>query len=237
MMHKIYGKAKASNAMPSMVYAALWKTFNNKVEFQFSTFIENIPFSDFKAMVLILKTIPADSSLQLGNSMIIRYANLLGYPHGTLLKSINSNRGTSGIDGTMSTAVGAALATDTITTLITGDLAFFYDKNALWNDHLPANLRIIIINNQGGRIFDLIDGPNQLTIKEKERYFLTPQTLTAKSIASDHQCDYKHCSTVDELVDALETFFIIKSSPAILEVGINPMNNLTVWKAFKTLSL
>ena len=66
------------------------------------------------------------------------------------------NRGTSGIDGSTSTALGAAYATQKPTTLVTGDLSFFYDSNALWNNYIQKDVRIIIINNSGGWIFKII---------------------------------------------------------------------------------
>src|SRR5690554_7562077 len=68
------------------------------------------------------------------------------------------NRGTSGIDGCTSTAIGAATTTSDITTLITGDVSFLYDSNALWNHYLPKNLKIIVINNGGGGIFRILPG-------------------------------------------------------------------------------
>jgi len=216
-------------------YTTMWRTLNDKVHNHLLSFIEKIPFCDFKAIAFILNKLPTDSYLQLGNSMAIRYANIVGSPENIPLKSINSNRGTSGIDGTMSTAVGVALSTDKITTLIIGDLAFFYDRNALWNEYLPTNLRIIIINNQGGGIFDLIDGPNQLSTEEKKRYFLTPQTLTAKSIAMDYHCNYSQCQTIDQLEIALDTFFEPSSSLSILEIRTKASANVDVWKSFKSI--
>jgi 2-succinyl-5-enolpyruvyl-6-hydroxy-3-cyclohexene-1-carboxylate synthase len=78
-----------------------------------------------------------------------------------------ANRGTSGIDGVLSTAAGYAFLSSRINTVIIGDLAFFYDSNALWNRHLPPNLRIILINNGGGGIFRLIDGPAEMTVLEE----------------------------------------------------------------------
>jgi 2-succinyl-5-enolpyruvyl-6-hydroxy-3-cyclohexene-1-carboxylate synthase len=134
----------------------------------------------------VLQALPADSYLQLGNSMSIRYASFIGLGADIAATGIkvNANRGTSGIDGSLSTTVGAALATEKITTLITGDLAFFYDRNALWQQHLPPNLRVVILNNRGGGIFKLIEGPGNLPPAELEQYFFTPQPLTAKNTAA-----------------------------------------------------
>ena len=134
-------------------------------------------------MQQVLHNLPAGSLLQVGNSMPIRYANFAGIAPGHIPAQINANRGTSGIDGTVSTAVGAALASGRLTTLIVGDLAFFYDRNGLWHHHLPPNLRIVLLNNHGGGIFDIIDGPNRLDAATRSTYFLTPQPLTAEGTA------------------------------------------------------
>ena len=130
---------------------------------------------------MILKSIPSGSNLHLGNSTPVRYAQL--FDTTTDIK-YNSNRGTSGIDGTVSTAAGAAFANKTPTTLITGDLAFFYDSNGLWNHHLDKNLRIIIINNQGGGIFRFIDGPSETKVLDE--LFETKHNTKADGIAKSY---------------------------------------------------
>ena len=85
------------------------------------------------------------------------------------------------------------------TTLIAGDLAFFYDRNGLWHRHLPSNVRIVVLNNHGGGIFDIIEGPNQLERARQEAYFLTPQPLTARRTAEDHGLRYFHAVEGGEL--------------------------------------
>jgi 2-succinyl-5-enolpyruvyl-6-hydroxy-3-cyclohexene-1-carboxylate synthase len=98
-----------------------------------------------------LKAIPIGSNIQLGNSSPVRYAQF--FPLNPAF-FYNSNRGTSGIDGNVSTAVGASYKTKAPVTLIVGDIAFFYDSNGLWNRYLSDNLRIILLNNGGGGILD-----------------------------------------------------------------------------------
>ena len=99
-----------------------------------------IPFSDFKVFDFICQSLPKNSQLQVSNSSAIRYLQLFD-----LDKSIQvfCNRGTSGIDGSTSTAIGAASATNLPTILITGDISFLYDSNALWNNYIPKNFKII----------------------------------------------------------------------------------------------
>ncbi len=87
-----------------------------------SDYLKQISFSDLKAFEVIFKHIPDLIQLQLANSSTIRYAQLFDLPKTV---SVFCNRGTSGIDGSSSTAIGAALMTESPTLLITGDLSFF----------------------------------------------------------------------------------------------------------------
>src|SRR5690606_27679905 len=97
-----------------------------------------------------LGNIPNNYQLQLSNSSTVRYAQLFD-----LEPSIRvfCNRGTSGIDGSTSTAIGASIYDSNPTLLLTGDLSFLYDSNGLWNNYIKPNFRIIVINNDGGGIF------------------------------------------------------------------------------------
>jgi len=133
----------------------------------------------------ILNTIPEDSQLQLGNSTPVRYAQL--FKAGKNLFSY-SNRGTSGIDGTVSTAAGACYASHQLTTLIVGDLGFFYDSNALMNNYLMNNFRIIIINNSGGEFSGLFQGLTKQVIVQE--FFETSHNWTSEYIAKSFNVTY-----------------------------------------------
>ena len=102
----------------------------------------------------------------------------------------NSNRGVSGIDGSSSTAVGAASVTDELTVLITGDLSFIYDQHALWNKEVPKNLKIIVVNNQGGGIFNIISGPK--TTPYSKEFFETKHEINLEKIASTFELSLIH---------------------------------------------
>jgi 2-succinyl-5-enolpyruvyl-6-hydroxy-3-cyclohexene-1-carboxylate synthase len=116
------------------------------------------PFSDAHIFRNIPGLIPTGALVALGNSSIIRNSQL--FPAREKL-SYYSNRGVSGIDGSLSTAAGVAFASKKLTIAIIGDLAFLYDSNALWNRELPDNLRILVINNEGGGIFHILKGPSE----------------------------------------------------------------------------
>ena len=216
-------------------YAAQWLDLERHAGQKIVTFLEAAPFGEFQAVYRVMEALPAGSRLQIGNSMPIRYANFIAHVPGMALDRVNSNRGTSGIDGTVSTAVGAALATDRLTTLITGDLAFFYDRNGLWHRHVPSNLRIVVLNNHGGGIFDSIDGPDRLPRRLQETYFLTPQPLTAQRTAADHDLRYFHAADAAGLQAALPGFFAQQQCAAILEIETDMAVNSLVFRRFKDL--
>ena len=176
-------------------------------------YLNSIPFSDFKAFDRILKQIPIDYMLQSGNSSTIRYLQLFEL-NPTL--TVFCNRGTSGIDGSTSTAIGAARVSKQPTVFITGDLSFFYDSNALWNNYIPSNFRIIIINNRGGGIFRIL--PGNKNSENFSNYVETNHTLTAEPISNLFNFEYASASTDEELSSELDCFFDQSSRPKLLEV-------------------
>lgn len=140
----------------------------------------------------LMETAGADTAIHLGNSMTIRYANRIFSPTGLRY----GNRGTSGIDGSLSTAAGFAWAEPAKNVLcITGDIGFLYDKNAFWCTPLPENLKVAVLNNAGGIIFDIIQGPSELP--SLRPYINTPHQLKIISIAEHYQIDYLHMSSAD----------------------------------------
>ncbi len=175
-------------------------------------FLREAPFSDLKVFDLILRSLPDKIQLQLSNSSIIRYTQLFN------LKSsfqIFCNRGTSGIDGSTSTAVGAAYIQDRQTIFITGDISFIYDSNALWNKYIKSDYRIIIINNSGGGIFRFIPGPQTTNALD---YFETPHNLDASHLCKMYDFEYFSVNNEDDLTDKLLTFYKKSDSPKLLEI-------------------
>ncbi|MFQ5770653.1 MAG: 2-succinyl-5-enolpyruvyl-6-hydroxy-3-cyclohexene-1-carboxylic-acid synthase [bacterium] len=213
-------------------YATIWKELNTRAQYAMQAFLSEIPFCEFSAVATVLHHLPSPGLLQLGNSSIVRLVNFLGLLE-RLNIQVNSNRGTNGIDGTLSTAVGAALATTNMTTLIIGDLAFFYDRNALWHDYLPANLRIIVMNNYGGGIFRILDGASELP--ELTRHFEVAHSLSAKNTAADHGLNYLFCNSAESLEKNLPIFFEPQDKPAILEVQTDKTINTETFVKFKSI--
>lgn len=151
--------------------------------------VDDSVFDSYGVVGTILMSLPAGSILHLGNSMPVRIADFFGLRDREV--EVWSNRGTSGIDGIVSTAVGHALACgDRLHNLIVGDLSFFYDRNGLWLNHeFPDNLRIIVLNDGGGGIFRVIDGPSAQG--ELMDLFVVPHTRTAELTAMEFGLTYK----------------------------------------------
>jgi len=172
-----------------------------------------IPFSDFKAFEIILPTLPENSHLQLSNSSAIRYAQLFDIDPSI---TVNCNRGTSGIDGSTSTAIGAAIGISKPTVLIAGDIGFLYDSNALWNQYVPKNFKIILINNGGGGIFRILPGHKETPVFNT--FFETSHCLTAEHLARMYGFEYSIASDESSLKTKLNTLFAKNEKPAILEI-------------------
>jgi len=214
-------------------YGKAWRSTNQRATQFLATFfaLESPPFNEFSAFRQVLAALPETTALHLANSMAVRYANILGIPPGRQIE-VFANRGTSGIDGCTSTAVGAALAQpERPVVLLTGDVAFFYDRNAFWHNYPTPNLRVVLFNNHGGGIFRLIDGPRQQP--ELEEFFETRQTLTAENTARDFNLAYFPVSSFAELEAALPVFFAAETGAAILEVFTDSKTNAAFFEEYR----
>ncbi|MGO3184084.1 MAG: 2-succinyl-5-enolpyruvyl-6-hydroxy-3-cyclohexene-1-carboxylic-acid synthase [Aequorivita sp.] len=174
---------------------------------------ETIPYSDFMAFSEVFHQLPKNIQLQLSNSATIRYAQLFDMDVST---KVFCNRGTSGIDGSTSTAVGAAFASKLPTVFLTGDIGFFYDSNALWNNYIPKNFKIIVVNNGGGGIFRIL--PGEKNSKVFDTYFETKHNLSAKQLSEMYGFKYESIDNIEELATKINEFFEQKEGPSLLEI-------------------
>jgi 2-succinyl-5-enolpyruvyl-6-hydroxy-3-cyclohexene-1-carboxylate synthase len=183
-------------------------------------YIDKIPFTDLKAFDIILPKLPSNTHLQISNSSPIRYAQLV-----SIDKSIEvfCNRGTSGIDGSTSTAIGAAVANQKPTVLIAGDIGFLYDSNALWNNYIPKNFKIILMNNGGGGIFRILPGHDETSVFNT--FFETSHCLTAEHLAKMYGFEYLTASNQENLESSLEIMFAQNEKPVLLEVFTPTLEN------------
>jgi 2-succinyl-5-enolpyruvyl-6-hydroxy-3-cyclohexene-1-carboxylate synthase len=217
-------------------YHRAWQTAQQKAVRHLNTFFsdKSLPFNEMEAVGAVMEQLPEDCLLHLANSMAVRYANFWGFsnhPKATEIE-VFANRGTSGIDGCVSTAVGAALANPArLIVLLIGDLSFFYDRNGLWHNYLPANLRIILLNNHGGNIFRMIDGP--ALQPELEEYFETNQVLDARQTAIDFKLAYDAVENQKSLAEILNDFFQLSEQAKLLEIFTDKVQNAVVFRSFK----
>ena len=176
-------------------------------------YLAKIPFSDFKAFEKIIPSLPKNSMLQVSNSSAIRYAQLIDIDSSI---EVFCNRGTSGIDGSTSTAIGAAVANEKPTVLIAGDIGFLYDSNALWNEYTPKNFKIILINNGGGGIFRILPGHTETPVFNQ--FFETSHCLTAEQLAKMYGFEYRIASNETDLESSLKGLYAQNDKPSILEI-------------------
>lgn len=197
-------------------YGSKWKQLDYLIQDKMPAFFEKCAFADISTFETVLDYLPENCQLHLANSSVVRYAQLFDP-----IKSITywSNRGTSGIDGSSSTAVGAAHANpEKLHVLITGDVSFFYDSNAFWNQYLMQNLRIILINNAGGGIFKIIAGPD--TSKQSNEYFVAQHHHTAEGICQAFNIHYSSVDSLEVLADKMSDFYTYSTDnrPKLLEI-------------------
>lgn len=210
-------------------YRDNWENFSDHTADRVEEILQALPYSDITVMRALSEKIPAGTDLHVGNSMAVRYLNLFGrfIPKDA---QIFCNRGTSGIDGSLSTAVGNCIGSGKSLWAVLGDLSFHYDQNGLWNTYTPELFKIIILNNSGGGIFRLIDGP--ASVPEVTERFEVRTASTAKWKATEAGFSYFTCTNEDELQSTLLDFRAYKGK-AILEIFTDPLKNEEVFKAFQ----
>ncbi len=226
---------EVNGSLTDCTFGSKWKQRDFIAQERLVDFIDTLPYSDLRAFETVLDYIPENASLHMGNSSVVRYCQLFDP-----ISSIHyfSNRGTSGIDGCTSTACGVALMSpDKCNVLITGDVSFFYDSNALWSNHLPSNLRIIIINNGGGGIFKIIEGP--ASTEQLEKYFEAKHTFSAEYLCKTFGVEYTKAESVEAIENEMEQFFhfSVASRPKLLEIFTpSEVNHRVLQKFFDRLT-
>lgn len=214
---------KSVNPQPSPFFN-LWDVLRNKKDAKHENFLNKAPFSDFYLFNELSKNIPENYKIHFSNSSAIRYAQLFDFQK----FDVYCNRGTSGIDGCTSTAMGFAMMQDGPIILITGDLSFFYDINGLWNQYIPPYTRIVIFNNGGGDIFKIIPGPSKANALEE--FIATKHHRNAELTAKNFGFDYTKIEDEITLDRVLQNFFKPDSKPKILEVMTSECNNSDILK-------
>ena len=194
---------------------------------QVESWLPSAAYSDLSVFSSLLKSIPAGTQVQMGNSSVVRYIQLFNQNNKL---TYFGNRGVAGIDGSTSTAIGAAWKTKRPTLLISGDLSFHYDSNAFWNNYLSNELKVIVINNGGGGIFRIIDGSKDTAYLEQ--YFETAHSSKSiKGIADMYSLNYFSATNFVELNQVLPLFFN-QNNISVLEIFTPKEVNPKVLDAF-----
>ncbi|MEC5394047.1 2-succinyl-5-enolpyruvyl-6-hydroxy-3-cyclohexene-1-carboxylic-acid synthase [Bergeyella sp. RCAD1439] len=215
------------NLEPSSYYN-LWDVLRHKKETKHQEYIQQIGFSDLLIFKLLSLKIPEGFNVHFSNSSAIRYAQLFEFRN----RRIYCNRGTSGIDGSTSTAMGFAIKATNPTVLVTGDLSFFYDINGLWNQYIPPYTRIVVVNNGEGNIFRIIPGPSKANGNILDEFIATKHQKTAEHLAKHFGFGYVKVDDDLTLNRVLDHFFKPDNQPKILEIITKQADNAEILKRY-----
>ena len=220
--------------LPSTDFQQTWTHVSSEIaNRQKSFFLSNNEWAEPQAVQqLFLQLEKVESKIHLGNSLSVRYSNWLPF-FPSSKTSIYCNRGTSGIDGILSTYIGATCEDKKLSFLVLGDLSFFYDRNGLWNQYLTKYQRIIVLNNSGGGIFRNLEGAKDLP--ELEDYIATKTIHTAQKTAEDANLNYLKATNFEELGLHLETLTRESDKGILLEIFTSPEKNKTTLSAYMQL--
>jgi len=207
-------------------FAGIYQQQMQTIGKRHDSFVENAPLSDMSVVTQLLKLVPTGTIMQLANSTSVRWTQL--FPTRDDL-SYFCNRGTSGIDGSLSTAAGFAFSSGQPTLFLTGDLSFIYDSNGLWNNYMKGNFKTIVMNNNGGNIFKFIG--DSLLMSGCEKYFTTPHHVNVKSLVEAYGLEYFGCNQIEGLGDNLIALFN-SSKASVLEVFTDAELNTENYKGY-----
>lgn len=180
--------------------------------------VDSCPPSGPALVRAVMAQLHPGDTLHLANSSAVRFAQLFDLPDGV---QVECNRGTNGIEGSLSTALGYAMSPEArgLHLLIIGDLSFFYDMNALGLPELPPSLRILLLNNGGGGIFATLPGPGNPAVSGICR-------SRAEGWAVSCGCRYRSLSKVDETAEATSLLMERETDgPVLLEAFTNAVQD------------
>jgi len=206
-------------------YQRKWSVLEERECLRASAYLETAPYCNLVAVQRILDRVPEGTVVHLGNSATIRNSQLV---RARPALSYRSNRGTSGIDGSVSTAVGAAMVSGTPHLLLVGDLSFVYDSNALWNKNFPDNLKIIVLNDGGGGIFRLLDGPGGMEFFEE--FSVTHHPVSLELLSQSFGRRFKRVEGREALDAQLSVLFSEDGHLSVLEVDTTSAENSRIFK-------
>lgn len=186
-------------------YNLAWKDMREDGSGRLRRYVEAAPWSELKGLDIFFRRLDPRVNLFLSNGTCVRYAQLLTE---RLCHACFSNRGVSGIDGTNATAAGIAAGFKGTTILLTGDVSFAYCPEVLNPKVTDGDLRIVVVNNNGGGIFRFIRTTRDLD--ERERLFCSPPALPLEKLAEAYGWNY---IPVNDEVGMQEAMTRLQSTP------------------------
>ncbi|MGP1435802.1 MAG: 2-succinyl-5-enolpyruvyl-6-hydroxy-3-cyclohexene-1-carboxylic-acid synthase [Phocaeicola sp.] len=185
-------------------------------------------YSEMGVIGKLLKSLPTPCTLHLANSSTVRYAQMFRLDTKV---EVLCNRGVNGMEGILSTAIGYAVSSDKPNFVIIGDMSFFTDMNALWNQHIKSNLRILLINNEGSEQLHNLPGMEDA---ELSRALVCGKHHTsAKAWAEDRGFDYIKITNYDDMEAALPDFISENiQHPMIIEAWTDKVSDTTMLRKY-----
>lgn len=225
--HIFFAQLEDQAVANESIYGEAWRMVAQRMRERHEALLKDVPFCDLTVFQALLKRIPEGSDVHLANSTAARYAQLFDRTRGLRFRG---NRGTSGIDGCTSTAVGAAFASQRTITLITGDVAFCYDSNAFWNKHLSPHLKVVVIDNGGGNIFRYIPGPD--SDPGLLPWFESPHGRDIPALVRSYGLPCYQASDEASLLAGLELLYGPHDRPAVLHITTDAEVSPKVLRAY-----
>ncbi len=204
----------------------LWKSAYCEVQNKSGAFaLSKRCFHSIKAVLSCLKSGTFNFCLHSANSLAVRLVQIFNPEY------VYCNRGTNGIEGSLSTAAGHSLVTSDMVIHLTGDLSFFYDQNALWNQELRGNLRILLLNNGGGGIFSKFEGLKSSPVRES--FVMAEHSASAEGICLQNNIRYRIVTEEKDIQDAAEWLLTTDSTrPVLLEVMTDKEEDMQTLKEY-----
>ena len=183
------------------------------------------------AAVKYFERLVGDAVIHYANSSAIRLANIFAQ------RNVWCNRGVNGIEGSLSTAAGFSVVSDERVFCVIGDLSFFYDQNALWNQNLGGRFRILLLNNGKGGIFNMLPGLEQSPARDQ--YVSAAHHTSAEGICQANDVVYLSASDMPQMREGIDTLLNIESDrPVLLEVFTTATDDALVLNDYyKTLKI
>ena len=209
-------------------YCAMWQQIEASSRRQLDAVGEEPHLFEGRTIHMLQAQMPADGQILVANSMSIRDMDYY-WASGRSTATVYGNRGTNGIDGTVSTALGLS-TNGKPTVMVTGDLSFFHDLNglAIGKTH-GMNLTIILHNNDGGGIFQYLP---QKGADDFDYLFNTPQGIDYSGLATMYGLDYVKVATNAELEEAMHTY-IGREGIHIIEIPTSKEGSRELHKVYR----